>query len=242
MSTKATKRLLSELRQLQQDPPSNIVARPLEDDLFEWHFTITNVDGDDFNEGVYHGRILLPAEYPLKPPDFMLLTPNGRFELNKKICLSISGYHEDLWQPAWSIRLALVSLASFFSTEAAGAIGGLQTPSAERKKLAKQSRNWTCPTCKASNHELISEAISTHEPAAAPESIPDNAERASTSSGESTVVAAQLNEAPATSTLLAPMPVTVAARAREPVEASLWIDRTIGALIVVLVLLLLRRL
>lgn len=28
--------------------------------------------------------------------------PNGRFETNKKICLSISGHHPESWQPSWS--------------------------------------------------------------------------------------------------------------------------------------------
>lgn len=28
--------------------------------------------------------------------------PNGRFEVGKKICLSISGHHPETWQPSWS--------------------------------------------------------------------------------------------------------------------------------------------
>lgn len=69
----------------------------------------------------------------------MLMTPNGRFELNKKVCLTITGFHEESWQPAWGIRTALVGLSSFFQTEAKGAIGGLDTPIAERKRLAALS-------------------------------------------------------------------------------------------------------
>lgn len=68
--------------------------------------------------------------------DIMLMTPNGRFELNKKICLSITGYHDESWQPAWGIRTALVGLGSFFSTEAKGAIGGIDAPEKERRRLA----------------------------------------------------------------------------------------------------------
>ena len=34
--------------------------------------------------GVYHGRILLPPEYPFKPPAFMMLTPSGRFQTGVK--------------------------------------------------------------------------------------------------------------------------------------------------------------
>jgi ubiquitin-conjugating enzyme E2 J1 len=36
--------------------------------------------------GIYHGRILLPSEYPFKPPSFLMLTPNGRFETGVKVC------------------------------------------------------------------------------------------------------------------------------------------------------------
>ena len=35
--------------------------------------------------GIYHGRILLPPEYPFKPPSFIMLTPNGRFETGVKV-------------------------------------------------------------------------------------------------------------------------------------------------------------
>jgi ubiquitin-conjugating enzyme E2 J1 len=37
------------------------------------------------------------------------MTPNGRFEANREICLSISGHHEETWQPAWGIRTAVVA-------------------------------------------------------------------------------------------------------------------------------------
>jgi hypothetical protein len=38
-------------------------------------------------------RMQLPSEYPFKPPEVYMLTPSGRFEINKKICLSISSFH-----------------------------------------------------------------------------------------------------------------------------------------------------
>jgi ubiquitin-protein ligase len=49
-------------------------ARPLEDNLFEWHFTVRGPSSTDFDGGLYHGRILLPPEYPMKPPNIILLT------------------------------------------------------------------------------------------------------------------------------------------------------------------------
>ena len=120
---------------------------PLDDNLFEWHFTVRGPQDSDFDGGVYHGRILLPPEYPMKPPSIMLLTPNGRFETHKKICLSISGHHPESWQPSWSIRTALLAIIGFMPTHGNGAIGALDYTPAERKSLAKQSLNWKCPEC-----------------------------------------------------------------------------------------------
>lgn len=58
---------------------------PTQDNIFEWHFTLRGPSGSEFADGIYHGRILLPAEYPFRPPSLMLLTPNGRWECNKKV-------------------------------------------------------------------------------------------------------------------------------------------------------------
>ena len=45
-----------------------------QDNLFEWHFTIRGPADSEFDGGVYHGRIILPPEYPMKPPSIILLT------------------------------------------------------------------------------------------------------------------------------------------------------------------------
>lgn len=140
------KRLMREALEL-AEATEEYCARPLEDNLFEWHFTVRGPRGTDFEGGIYHGRILLPKEYPMHPPHIILLTPNGRFEVNKKICLSISGHHPETWQPSWSIRTALLALIAFMPTPAEGTIGSLDYSPAERKILAKKSTSWVCPHC-----------------------------------------------------------------------------------------------
>lgn len=67
----------------------------------------------------------MPPDYPFTPPAFMLLTPNGRFETNVKVCLSISSHHPEHWQPSWSVRTALTALIAFMPTPGNGAIGSL---------------------------------------------------------------------------------------------------------------------
>lgn len=49
-------------------------AFPLEENLFEWHFTIRGQPGTEFDGGLYHGRILLPSTYPMQPPYIIFLT------------------------------------------------------------------------------------------------------------------------------------------------------------------------
>ena len=66
-------------------PPRPAVATPAEHDMFEWRFTIRGPPDTDFAGGVYHGRILLPPDYPFKPPDIIFLTPSGRFECGVKV-------------------------------------------------------------------------------------------------------------------------------------------------------------
>jgi len=142
----AVKRLMKEASEL-REPTELFYAQPLEDNLFEWHFSVRGPPDTEFEGGIYHGRIILPPEYPMKPPSIIILTPNGRFELNKKICLSISGYHPESWQPSWSIRTALLAIIGFMPTAGAGAIGSLEYPVDERKMLAKRSLAWKCSGC-----------------------------------------------------------------------------------------------
>ncbi|KAG8011031.1 Ubiquitin-conjugating enzyme E2 J1, partial [Nibea albiflora] len=127
----------------------------LQDNLFEWHFSVRGPPDSDFDGGVYHGRIVLPPEYPMKPPSIILLTPNGRFEVGKKICLSISGHHPETWQPSWSIRTALIAIIGFMPTKGEGAIGSLDYTPEERRALAKKSQDFCCETCGCSMRSAL---------------------------------------------------------------------------------------
>ncbi|KAI1661259.1 UBC-like protein [Daldinia decipiens] len=151
------RRILKEAAELSTSPSPDYTAAPLESDLFEWHFTLRGPPKSAFAEGIYHGRIVLPPAYPHRPPSFRFTTPSGRFEANREICLSISGHHEESWQPAWGVRTALVALRSFMETDARGQLGGLDTNDAVRRKLAVESRGWRCPVCARTNAEIIAE-------------------------------------------------------------------------------------
>ncbi|CAN6289665.1 unnamed protein product [Urochloa humidicola] len=139
-SNPAVKRILQEVKEMQSNPSPDFMALPLEEDIFEWQFAILGPRDSEFEGGIYHGRIQLPSDYPFKPPSFMLLTPSGRFEIQKKICLSISNYHPEHWQPSWSVRTALVALIAFMPTNPGGALGSLDYKKEDRRALAIKSR------------------------------------------------------------------------------------------------------
>ncbi|MGH0139225.1 UNVERIFIED_CONTAM: hypothetical protein FKN15_026224 [Acipenser sinensis] len=73
LKSPAVKRLMKEAAEL-RDPTEHYHAQPLEDNLFEWHFTVRGPPDSDFDGGVYHGRVVLPPDYPMKPPSIILLT------------------------------------------------------------------------------------------------------------------------------------------------------------------------
>lgn len=140
MKNPAVKRILQEVKEMQSNPSDDFMSLPLEENIFEWQFAIRGPRETEFEGGIYHGRIQLPAEYPFKPPSFMLLTPNGRFETQTKICLSISNHHPEHWQPSWSVRTALVALIAFMPTNPNGALGSLDYKKEDRRALAIKSR------------------------------------------------------------------------------------------------------
>ncbi|KAH8429518.1 ubiquitin-conjugating enzyme E2 [Aspergillus melleus] len=152
------KRLLKEATELSTSPSPYFHAAPVQDNLYDWHFTLAGPPSPSpYSGGIYHGRIVLPPTYPLRPPSFRFLTPTGRFEVNREICLSISGHHEESWQPAWGIRTALIAIRSFMDGDAKGQLGGLDVPEEVRREYAGRSGGWCCEVCGRSNEAILGE-------------------------------------------------------------------------------------
>lgn len=85
-----------------QEPVPHIAAHP-SNSLLEWHFVLEGAKGTDYEGGLYHGKLVFPPQYPFKPPSISLFTPNGRFAVNTKLCLSMTDYHPESWNPMWSV-------------------------------------------------------------------------------------------------------------------------------------------
>lgn len=69
-----TQRILKEKKELETNPPSDFLLYTMPEDIFEWHFTLMGAPDSDYQGGLYHGRILLPKNYPLSPPDIIFMT------------------------------------------------------------------------------------------------------------------------------------------------------------------------
>lgn len=96
-----TRRLTRELRALQKDPIKSpkVTVQPNEANILEMHYVIEGSEKTPFEGGVYWGKLLFPKTYPLKPPGVIMMTPSGRFQPNRRLCLSMSDFHPgERWQ------------------------------------------------------------------------------------------------------------------------------------------------
>ncbi|KRW99710.1 Ubiquitin-conjugating enzyme/RWD-like protein [Pseudocohnilembus persalinus] len=144
------KRIQREIQDIKKNPSYMYYASPLKNDLYNWHFTIRGPEDSLFNGGVYHGQIMIPPDYPFKPPEIIFLNKSGRYQTNIKICLTITSYHPESWNPQWTIKTMLQALISTFpdtSSEIAGVGSIMNFPEENIKQLAKLSQNYICPQC-----------------------------------------------------------------------------------------------
>lgn len=95
----------------------NFVCLPDPEDAYKWWYIIWNLDMDPYRGGYYMGYITCPDDYPAKAPKINLITHNGRFRVNEQqdgICLSISHYHPESWNPAWKVNQIVIGLQTFW--------------------------------------------------------------------------------------------------------------------------------
>lgn len=87
-------RLTAPATRLSSSPPSSPA-------LQDWHYVLEGAPGTDYEGGCYHGVISFPQAYPFRPPSIKMVTPNGRFAVNTKLCLSMTDFHPESWNPMW---------------------------------------------------------------------------------------------------------------------------------------------
>lgn len=134
----AMSRMKQDYLRLKKEPVPYITAEPLPSNLLEWHYVVKGPEDSPYQGGYYHGTLLFPREFPFKPPSIYMLTPNGRFKTNTRLCLSMSDFHPDTWNPTWSVGTILTGLLSFM-LENTPTFGSTESSLYEKQQYAKKS-------------------------------------------------------------------------------------------------------
>lgn len=136
------KRLTKEYQRIQDEPVPYILTRPTEANILEWYYVIQGPPDTDYEGGQYLGKVVFPSQYPYAPPNIRMLTPSGRFLPDTRLCLSISDYHPESWNPSWGMGTIMTGLLSFMTGTEQTTGCDTATNSFGRKKLAQESHAW----------------------------------------------------------------------------------------------------
>lgn len=112
------KRINGDFKLFEKTNPLYFDVFPNKDNILEIYFLLYGRPNTPFENGQYIGKIIHNKDYPTKAPDYIMLTPNGRFSINKKICLTNSGFHQADWAPAaWNLVSILEGLSSVWHSD-----------------------------------------------------------------------------------------------------------------------------
>ena len=133
-------RLTRELRQFRAAPPPLAPRVHVDDgDLLEWFVLIQGARDTPYERGWYVMKIKFKPTYPFAAPAVSVLTPNGRFAENQSICMSMTEWHQESWNPAWSSQAIVTGFISFMSASEHTS-GGVRTTDEEKRSDWRRSR------------------------------------------------------------------------------------------------------
>lgn len=124
----AVRRLMTEYKQLINDPPDGISAGPAdEDNFFEWECLIQGPEGTGYEGGLFPATLSFPQDYPLSPPVMKFTCPMYHPNVYKDGTVCISILHppgddpnmyetaEERWSPIQSVEKILISVMSMLA-------------------------------------------------------------------------------------------------------------------------------
>ena len=109
------KRLLKELRDIQEDPITNCTLGPKNmKNLYAWNATIIGPEGSPYEGGLFKLDIDFPESYPFKPPKVKFRTKIYHCNIDPKgnICADIL---KNNWSPALTITKVILSISSLLT-------------------------------------------------------------------------------------------------------------------------------
>lgn len=142
----AHKRIEKELKDLINDPISNVSAGPVsEDKVFEWNATIIGPGNSPYQGGIFKLNINFPSDYPFKPPKVDFTTKMYHPNINNQgnICLDILSTQ---WSPVLTISKVLLSICSLLTDPNPDdplASNVAHIYKTDRSKFDEEARKWT---------------------------------------------------------------------------------------------------
>jgi ubiquitin-conjugating enzyme E2 D len=108
------RRLTKELQEIKKDPPMNISAGIINDNLFEWEAVLLGPTETPYEGGVFILNIHIPKDYPMKPPNILFKTKIYHPNINStgSICLDIL---KSNWSPSLTLSKLLLSICSLLN-------------------------------------------------------------------------------------------------------------------------------
>jgi len=142
----ASARINKEYRDITKFPVANCSAAPSSpSDMFHWDGMIIGPEKTPYEGGVFHLKIVFPADYPFKAPDVRFTTKvyHPNINSNGGICLDIL---KNNWSPALTISKLLLSICSLLND--ANPSDPLEPEIAtqytkDREAFNKTAREWT---------------------------------------------------------------------------------------------------
>ncbi|NBQ71241.1 MAG: hypothetical protein EBU46_21350, partial [Nitrosomonadaceae bacterium] len=142
--------LMSQLQKLEAAPEHFFLAAPRPDDLRVVYFLVAGL-GDPYAGGEYVFQLIVPDDFPAKPPRLVFLTPTGVFKPGDRVCISVGEFHANDrpgkdgahgWRPTLGLRgfaLEVVN-ALICSDDLGSGIGIEHKPPNEKRALALGAR------------------------------------------------------------------------------------------------------
>lgn len=109
------KRILQEIKELQNNDSDNVTAGPVsEDNIFCWSATLIGPKDSPYDGGIFLLNINFPQDYPFKPPKINFQTKIFHPNINSggSICLDILNSQ---WSPALTLSKTLLSISSLLT-------------------------------------------------------------------------------------------------------------------------------
>ena len=150
----AQARIQNEMKKMKENHSDELFAYPLENDFFNWHFTIKGAKNSEFEGGLYHGNLRLDNNYPSIKPEIQFYAPNGRFAVNTTLCILLNAVQDSKhWESNYTLINMLEALIYYMTIQESHS-GGIADSIEKRKEYAKNSLEFKCEKC-----GLISEHI-----------------------------------------------------------------------------------